>query len=107
MTPDFFNNIGGTLIANAYPVQAGFKRSGTSQEAAASVNAPTLRDKVLAVLRHGNYTADEVAEILEEPILSCRPRLSELLALGKIAETSQRRRNASGKFASVWRVKEA
>jgi len=36
--------------------------------------------------------------------LSIRPRLTELLALGKIADTGETRTNASGKKATVWRA---
>jgi|ERR1017187_9173254 predicted ArsR family transcriptional regulator len=90
-----------------YPNIPGAKRTGTSKLAADSMRAraPTLRDRVLGVLKHYNgLTADEAAARLCQSILSIRPRLSELLALGKIVETSERRRNQSGKLATVWRA---
>lgn len=89
-----------------YPHAPGFKRQGTSAEAAKAVKsrAATLRDEVLQVLARAALTADEVAERLGESVLSVRPRLSELSARGLIAETGARRQNASGKMASVWRA---
>ena len=90
-----------------YPHTPGAKRAGTSKLAADSMRwrAPGLRARVLAVLtRYQPLTADEVASMLNASILSIRPRLSELLALGKIVETSERRRNQSGKMATVWRA---
>lgn len=89
-----------------YPHAPGYKREGTSSEAAHAVKskADTLREKVLRVLSFAALTADEVAQRLGESVLSVRPRLSELSARGLISETGARRRNASGKMASVWRA---
>lgn len=103
--PDFFANLGGTLVAR-YPQACGFKREGTSSQAAKETqpHAATLRDSVLAALCQRPSTADEVAAAIGKTVLATRPRLSELRALGKIVETSERRRNASGKLASVWRA---
>jgi predicted Rossmann fold nucleotide-binding protein DprA/Smf involved in DNA uptake len=103
--PDFFANVGGTLVAR-YPNSPGFKREGTSSHAAKETqpHATTLRDSVLAALRQRPSTADEVAAAIGKTVLATRPRLSELRALGKIVETRDRRRNASGKMASVWRA---
>jgi len=36
--------------------------------------------------------------------LSIRPRITELVLQGRIFDTGERRRNASGKSAIVWRV---
>jgi predicted ArsR family transcriptional regulator len=52
------------------------------------------------------FTADEAASELGESILAIRPRLSELVALGKIEDSGLRRKNASGMTATVWRRKE-
>jgi hypothetical protein len=104
-TPDFFDNIGGTLVSR-YPYQPGFKRGGTS-ELSAKQTQPTvssLRDLVLSALRQSPRTADETALALGKSVLAIRPRLSELSRLGLIVETSERRRNASGKLATVYRI---
>lgn len=101
---DMFTNVAGVLVAR-YPNSPGFKRAGTSSLAAEQTQpqARTLRDSVLAVIRRRPSTADEVAAAIGKTVLATRPRLSELSALGLIVETSERRRNASGKLAAVWR----
>ena len=92
----------GHVPTDHYPDAAGYKEPTTSAEAAATVDAATLRGKVLDVLKHGPLTADECASWLGESILSIRPRLSELRALGLIRDTGERRENLSGKSAIVW-----
>ena len=52
----------------------------------------------------GPMTADGVADNLALSCLSIRPRLSELRRLGRIVPTGERRANASGKLATVWRL---
>lgn len=89
-----------------YPSVAGSKVSGPSQEAARSVDAATLRTMVLGSLRLcGPLTADECAGWLDIDRLSVRPRFSELKRLGKIEDSGQRRKNQSGKSATVWRLR--
>lgn len=86
-----------------YPNAAGFKEPTTSREAAESTDAPRLRAMVEHAMRiFGPMTADETAYKLALPILSVRPRLSELRRLGRIVSTGQRRKNRSGKSAIVW-----
>lgn len=94
---------------SVYPYTPGWKRRDTAQQAAAAMEpkAKTLREKVLDVLRVHDCTADEVAENVGKSILSIRPRLSELVELGKIEDTGGRRKNESGHRAIVWRVPEA
>lgn len=92
----------------SYPASPGFKRDGTSREAAISAKprAPLLRDRVLdALTLCGPMTPDECAAFLGLHLLSVRPRFTELKVMGKIEETGQRRANASGMKANVWRVK--
>lgn len=91
-----------------YPASPGFKEAlGTSQLAADAIapRASTLRDRVLAELTRAPATADEVAWRLRESILSIRPRLTELKALGLVEQTGVRRRNASGLLAAEYRVR--
>lgn len=93
-----------------YPSKPGYKAAGTSQEAAERVEskAATLRMKCLRLLEDiapYGLTADELAERLGETVLSVRPRVSELLGLGLVMHTGERRKNASGMSASVWRCK--
>ncbi|SRR6266851_1045584 len=91
----------------SYPQAPGVKSADdTTLSAAAAIEnkAATLRAAVLRMLQLGHYTADEVADLLNESILSIRPRLSELRAMGLILATPARRANRSGHKAIVWTV---
>lgn len=66
--------------------------------------AQPLRAQVLAVLRDGSLTADECAAVLHKSVLSIRPRVTELVRLGLIADTGRTRKNQSGINATVWRA---
>lgn len=88
-----------------YPHTPGAKDRDTSFEAAEGMapQAPILRAKCLRELEHSNgLTADEVAGRLGLSILSVRPRITELARDGKVRDSGDRRRNASGKRAIVW-----
>lgn len=91
-----------------YPRSPGWKKSGTSKDAAKKVKrlANTLRDQMLEVLRHEALTADECAAAIGKTPFSCRPRITELFKLGLIEETGIKRLNDSGSFAVVWRAKQ-
>lgn len=92
--------------AVSYPESPGYKTGGTSQDAAEEIadRAETLREQIKDRLRVKASTTDEMALHLGESILSIRPRFSELRAVGDIAWTGDRRKNASGKMAKVWRA---
>jgi len=86
--------------------QPGFSAPGTSQAAAEAVasRAATVRDAVLQAFHaagHAGLTADEAAARVGEPILTVRPRCTELLAQSLIVKTDRRRRNDTGKAATV------
>jgi hypothetical protein len=89
-----------------YPENPGYKRGGTSKAAADSMKekAPKLRGLVLQYLAAYSLTADECADMMQKSVLSIRPRFTELLELGQIADTGTTRRNQSGKQATVWRA---
>jgi len=87
----------------SYPDGAGWKEPTTSREAAASLDAGTLRSAVRACLAsHGPMTADECARLIGMTVLAIRPRFSELRAKGDLVDTGERRLNVSGKRAAVW-----
>lgn len=92
-----------------YPDVPGFKKAGTSEAAAEAIKprAPTLRNRALAELERiqpAGLTPDQVARRMGCSVLSIRPRMTELFKLGLIEPTGERRPNASGIEADVWRV---
>lgn len=95
------------LQFNRYPYRPGHKKRDTSRAAAKAIEdrAPTLRDQCLAIFSYFcvDATADEVAEKLDKSLLAIRPRITELARMGLITDTGQRRENASGKMAIVWK----
>jgi len=64
-----------------------------------------LKALVLALLAAtpAGLTADEIATRLGESVLAVRPRVSELFHAGLIDKTGDRRPNASGLGAHVWK----
>jgi DNA-binding transcriptional ArsR family regulator len=70
-----------------------------------SVRIERLRALVLEVLAAvpSGLTADEIAAKLGESVLAVRPRVSELFHAGLIEKTGERRPNASGLNAYVWK----
>jgi len=86
-----------------YPESPGSKTGGTSSDAAAAM-APvvgTLRERCLAEIKRWPGTSDEIAQRLGESVLSIRPRISELIDMGKVRKSPVRRENESGMKASV------
>lgn len=93
------------LFQFGYPHSPAYRvGSDTSFAAAESVDASTLRARVLAELRKAPGTADEIAARLGLSILSTRPRLTELKRMGRICDTGERRPNASGRSAAVLKL---
>lgn len=91
-----------------YPDTPGHKGRDTGRAAAAGIEpqAGTIRAKVLAAIREKPGTPEEVAERIGEPVLNCRPRFSECVALGLIEDTGERHQAMGGRRAIVWRAKE-
>lgn len=89
-----------------YPLRPGWRDPQTSREAAQKFasRAETLRVKVLDLLDQypGGLTVHEAARLLDVTVPSIQPRFSELVKLGKIERTRERRRNDSGMSAAVW-----
>lgn len=87
-------------------------RSATSAAAATSM-APSvkgMRDRALSTLQAfpEGLTADEIATLMDMPVLAVRPRVTELRNSGLIHAAYHnnlspvRRPNASGRTATVW-----
>lgn len=107
----------GEAIASAatlpatYPHVAGFKAAGTSSQAAQRIagTVGAAHCRILELLadpeiRWGGLTPDEVAARMGRSVLYVRPRVSELLALGKLIPTGARRKNSSRLSAGVVRL---
>lgn len=98
-----------------YPNRPGWKRQETSAEAAEAVakKAPVLRARCLAEISAASngLTGNELAERLGWDITSVRPRISELLRLGRVrkrmdGDRPARRSTPSGCSALVWEAVE-
>ena len=95
-------------MADRYPDTPGAKGTdGTSEDAAEAI-APAVshlrRIALEAVAKLGSATALEVSAFAWVTREAIQPRLSELRAMGLIEPTGARRRNPSGKSASVLRL---
>jgi len=90
----------------SYPSAPGYKAAGTSKDAAEAIapRAVKLRDLVLAEIRRKPSTPDEVAKRLGQTVLAVRPRFTELSQFRQIEKTGERRENASGQKANVYRA---
>ena len=82
-----------------YPMSPGYKEHSTSKEAATKVAARSrkLREK----------TPEEVSEILNESILSIRPRFTELKIMNFIYDSGLRRKNSFNSNTKVWRYNDS
>lgn len=88
-----------------YPYIPAVGKTDTSRKSAPSVyGVKALQNDTLKALKKKPLTADEVADKIKRDKLAVRPRITELRAQGKIADTGTRRRNGSGKPAIVWRA---
>lgn len=89
-----------------YPATPGFKEPDTSRAAAKSMEGESGRLQRLCLEAIANssagLTADECATRVGISILSARPRITELKALGRIEDSGLRRANASSRKAKVW-----
>ena len=90
----------------SYPHHPGFRGPSTSREAAIKMKSRsgTLREKVLELLRDNpsGLTVHEAAAMAEVTVPAIQPRFSELVDMGKIKPSGERRRNASRMSAAVW-----
>ncbi len=91
-----------------YPNHPGWKAQETSALAAVSVadKAPILRARCLKLIGESveGLTGNEMAAAMGWDITSIRPRLTELVRLGKIINSGKRRPTPSGCTAMMWVV---
>jgi hypothetical protein len=96
-----------TQLELTYPHRAGSKDDGTSYLAARQIDskASTIRSQVLDLFhRHDELTPEAVCALLDEDILTVRPRFSELKKLGRIRKTKKTRLNHNQKRVRVWEL---
>lgn len=95
---------------NFYPHTAGHRGVDTSVAAASAIErsgrAGDYRSMVLAIYRRGGeFTADEIATLMNADILTIRPRVTELVKQELLEDTGIRRRSSRGKASRVYRIK--
>jgi predicted ArsR family transcriptional regulator len=64
-----------------------------------------MQRRVMDQFECGNFTADEIALRLGLSILAARPRCAELVKRGFLEDSGERRKNNSGRSATVWAIK--
>jgi len=90
---------------SAYPSAPGWKGTDTSRDAAPSAEeAYKVRQAILEAVRKYPMTSDEASAYVGVSPAYGRPRMSELRTEGKVEPSGLKRRNASGKPATVWRA---
>lgn len=87
-----------------YPDVPGARRRDTSKAAADAI-APrvgSLRERVLACVKLKPGTPERIANILGEPVMNIRPRLSELSKTGLVKDSGRRGKAMGGRKAIIW-----
>ena len=89
-----------------YPGAPGWTSPTTSRQAATYMapRAASLRERALNAIIQSptGLTADEIAVKINCDRLAVRPRVTELRATARIADTGKTRKNESGRNAVVW-----
>ncbi len=85
----------------------GHDHPDTSHEAARRIlpKTGTQRRKVLSVVGIAPLTDEEIGELLKMNPSSVRPRRGELVTMGWLEDSGQRRLTESGAKAIVWQVR--
>lgn len=95
------------LLAQKHNPLPYIRGSRTSKAAArdAEAKAPSKRVQVLALLLHrgeAGCTDHQIAETLEMPPSTARPRRVELVEMGLVVDSGKRRETPYGSEATVW-----
>ncbi len=89
-----------------YPESPGWREPTTSREAAERIagRAAPLRKLVRDVIagKPSGISVHEIAGILEVPVATIQPRVSELRRFGEIKPSGERCKNESGASAHKW-----
>ena len=91
-----------------YPKRAGYKKLGTSSEAAKAMNPVLnqLQSQVLQAIRssENGLSSDGVVNATGIPDYTAKPRISELIAHGLVVNSGKREVNSKGKNITIWKV---
>ena len=94
-----------------YPDSPGYRRNApeTSKAAAEAIagRARNYRDQILSVFKAAypeGRSSDQIAAATGLTCWSVRPRVSELVAGGKVERTDDRAKNDQGRTVMVWRA---
>jgi hypothetical protein len=97
--------------ASEYPDSPGYRRNApeTSKAAAEAVAAvaKNYRDRILDIFKQAypeGKSSDQIAAVTGLTCWSVRPRVSELVAGGKLERTDDRVKNDQGRSVMVWRA---
>jgi len=85
----------------------GYQHQETSLKAAEEIThkAPTIREQVYdAVKEKGLASPEQVAEIINRPDCSVKPRFTELKNLGLIEDSGKRCKTRYNKTAILWQI---
>jgi hypothetical protein len=87
----------------SYPERPGYERPQTSQAAAHSLDADSLRAKVLDFIksRSDGATSDEVEIALGLRHQTASARIRELVLMGRLRKPGNTRKTSSGRSAEV------
>lgn len=86
--------------------RAGYKRDGTSKEAAQALKGRAKAWAQIASLMAESkpMTADEISQRLNWSLWYGRPRVSEMVTMGSLKDSGDRGETANGKPATKWRL---
>lgn len=95
-----------------YPVSAGSKVDGTSRQAARAVDKDperklTIQTEAAIMFAYDDLIIDDIAASLGEDINSVRPRISELVSMGILTKSSQKKLTRMGRPASIHQAGES
>lgn len=91
-----------------YPHKAGYRKDECSKEAARRIDG-TLNErqelvyKALQTYPNG-ATSEQIALFLHKPALSIKPRMTELLLMGKIRKSGRKSKTEMGGVCHIWEI---
>lgn len=89
-----------------YPQSPGYRRRATSKAAAEAIapHVGSLKERILAALREGPMTPEQLAPLVGATVHSTRSRCSELCAASQIVDSGQTGPSIGRKVAIKWQL---